>query len=253
MAIQAVNMGASAAQNPTRGDSNQALQLLESSRQGGVLVPRLLAQEIMGRSELERNQLLNEIMPQLSEVDRDSLRQEIKTLIGNVCTVPEKTISTDTQGKNYSISVEGSMENSLLASGCLYLKEDGQIVDSIPVTAGGFGSGAPQNGEYTVEGYRNRRPGHEYNKGMNREGVGFSFNLNPTFDTLRSLLRIHPDGNSRGTLGCIGLESGQTDLLEFESNMKNVLETHDSIPASIQIEGNPNHSRPPAKPHKVQE
>ncbi len=50
---------------------------------------------------------------------------------------------------------------------------------------------------------------------MNKDGVGFSFNLNPQFSTNRSLLRIHPDGNNEGTKGCIGLSGDVAQLSAF--------------------------------------
>lgn len=38
-------------------------------------------------------------------------------------------------------------------------------------------------------------------------GLNFFIPLNPLFDTHRSGFGIHPDGNTPGTLGCIGLKS----------------------------------------------
>lgn len=252
-AIQAGLVGLKVGSEPI---SRKALQLMEGSRQAGVFVPSLLAQNLAKYPTSERAQILAEIFPQLSEMDRNSLNQELDASVDlqSVCMAPDKSISEKVADKNYSVSIEGSMENDLLGSGCLYLKENGRIVDSVRITAGGFGSGAPENGEYTIDHHRNRRKGGgDYNKGMNREGVGFSFDLNPMFDTQRSLLRVHPDGNKRGTQGCIGLEGDKADLLEFESNVKKILKEHDAISTQIQIEGNPNNSHPPEKKSKIQE
>ena len=159
----------------------------------------------------------------------------------------DEGVGVDVNNKIYDILIEGIMENSKMGNGLLYLKENDDIILSITMVAGGFGSGAPQNGEYTVDTYRDRRKDKDYNPGMNIHGVGFSFNLNPQFKTERSLLRIHPDGNSKGTLGCIGVTGTQKELLEFEEIMKNLLKHEKSIHATINIKNNPNNSKPPKK------
>lgn len=238
--------------------SKGSLGFLEDARQGGVINTSILAQSLAKQPAAARQQILSDIAPYLADQDRVSLNKDLEAATahdeGAACRAPVKSMSEDVASKSYIIDVEGSMENDLLGSGCLYIKEDGEIIDSIKMNAGGFGSGAPENGNYTVEGYRNRRLNSgDYNKGMNRDGVGFSFNLNPNFETLRSLQRIHPDGNKPGTLGCVGLVGEKDDLLEFEANVKKILSVHDSIGANIQIDGNPNHSTPPAKPSKVKE
>ena len=159
----------------------------------------------------------------------------------------DKGIGVDLNNKTYNILIEGTMETSKMGNGLLLLRENEDTILSITMVAGGFGSGAPQNGEYTVDTYRNRRKDKDYNPGMNILGVGFSFNLNPQFETERSLLRIHPDGNNKGTLGCIGVTGTQEELLEFEETLKNLLKQKRSIPATINIENNPNNSKPPKK------
>ncbi|MBE9829396.1 murein L,D-transpeptidase, partial [Campylobacter concisus] len=159
----------------------------------------------------------------------------------------DEGVGVDVNNKIYDILIEGIMENGKMGNGLLYLKENDDIILSIAMVAGGFGSGAPQNGEYTVDTYRDRRKDKDYNPGMNIHGVGFSFNLNPQFKTERSLLRIHPDGNSKGTLGCIGVTGTQKELLEFEEIMKNLLKHEKSIHATINMKNNPNNSKPPKK------
>ena len=159
----------------------------------------------------------------------------------------DEGVGVDLNNKIYNILIEGIMETSKMGNGLLLLRENEDTILSITMVAGGFGSGAPQNGEYTVDTYRNRRKDKDYNPGMNILGVGFSFNLNPQFETERSLLRIHPDGNNKGTLGCIGVTGTQEELLEFEETLKNLLKQKRSIPATINIENNPNNSKPPKK------
>jgi len=53
-------------------------------------------------------------------------------------------------------------------------------------------------------------------KGMIREGVGWSLDLNPQFQTDRTYLRIHPDDILRpGTRGCIGVQAPAYGLWEL--------------------------------------
>ena len=156
-------------------------------------------------------------------------------------------VGVDLNNKTYNILIEGTMETSKIGNELLLLMENEDTILSITMVAGGFGSGAPQNREYTVDTYRNRRKDKDYNLGMNILGVGFSFNLNPQFETERSLLRIHPDGNNKGTLGCIGVTGTKEELLKFEETMKNILKQQKSIGATINIKNNPNNSTSPKK------
>lgn len=77
---------------------------------------------------------------------------------------------------------------------------------------------------------------------MNNNGVGFSFNLNPSFSTGRTDLRIHPDGNNEGTLGCIGMSGSAIELNGFVRNLNSVLKYQTSVPATLDIAGNPNNN-----------
>jgi hypothetical protein len=115
-------------------------------------------------------------------------------------------------------------------------------LESFSGVAGGFGNGAPENGNYTVSNFQDRSENGWYNKGMNSDGVGFSFNLNPQFSTNRSLLRIHPDGNNEGTLGCIGLSGNGTELSRFSNVVQGFLQNNPSISTNINITGNPNNN-----------
>ena len=54
---------------------------------------------------------------------------------------------------------------------------------------------------------------------MVRNDVGFSVDLEPQFQTTRTLLRIHPDGGVNGTLGCIGIQENATRLNSFYNIM----------------------------------
>ena len=149
-----------------------------------------------------------------------------------------------------SINVTGSMRegNNKIGDVTVTTQVDfdngsSKQLDSFSAVAGGFGNGAPENGSYTVSNFRDRSAGGgDYNKGMNSDGVGFSFNLNPQFSTNRSDLRIHPDGNNEGTLGCIGLSGNATQLNSFSTAVQGLLQNSKSIPATINIANNPNNN-----------
>jgi len=73
---------------------------------------------------------------------------------------------------------------------------------SVPATSGPWGKGPLPNGVYN--GGNLRAPRNK--KGMTcSDGASWSLNLSPTFQTSRTNLEIHPDGNVPGTLGCIGV------------------------------------------------
>ncbi len=99
--------------------------------------------------------------------------------------------------------------------------------------SGGAGLGYLPIGTYTVtngdfafggiQGRRNEPPS------MLVEGYGYSFNLNDKADpraggTLRTLLRIHPDGGGPGTEGCIGIQGGRVLQEQFFNNLKTLLQ-----------------------------
>ncbi|GGF30308.1 DUF6443 domain-containing protein [Flavobacterium limi] len=148
-----------------------------------------------------------------------------------------------------SISITGSMRegNSKIGDVTVTTQVDfdngsSMALDSFSGVAGGFGNGAPENGSYTVSNFQDRSPDGWYNRGMNSDGVGFSFNLNPQFSTGRNLLRIHPDGNNEGTLGCIGLSGNATQLNSFSTAVQGFLQNSNSIPTTINITNNPNNN-----------
>jgi RHS repeat-associated protein len=170
-----------------------------------------------------------------------SLRnEEVKS--GNDNLIAEQT--------GVSISITGEMRESNALLGDVKINfqadfDDGShfTTKSFDGVAGGFGNGAPENGNYSVNNYQDRSPTGWYNKGMNKDAVGFSYNLNPQFSTGRSLLRIHPDGNDEGTLGCIGLSGNGQGLTDFRTVLNNYLSNgRTSLPVNINIANNPNNN-----------
>ncbi len=152
--------------------------------------------------------------------------------------------------QTYAIQITGKMRsgNDLLGDITVAFVlnfDDGTsiVLDSFEGVAGGYGNGAPENGNYVTSNYADRGPqSNWYNRGMTRDEIGFSFNLDPLFLTNRSLLRIHPDGNNEGTLGCIGLNGDKDELLRFRDKLRGYLKLQKGIPTKIYIIDNPNNA-----------
>lgn len=152
--------------------------------------------------------------------------------------------------QTYAIRITGKMRdgNDLLGDITIAFVlnfDDGTsiVLDSFEGVAGGYGNGAPENGNYITSNYADRGPQSSwYNRGMTRDEIGFSFNLEPLFSTNRSLLRIHPDGNNEGTLGCIGLSGDKDELLRFRNKLREYLKLQKGIPTNIYIIDNPNNA-----------
>ena len=88
------------------------------------------------------------------------------------------------------------------------------VEDSWSAIFGPYGNGSLPDGSYLGDNLRTR-----IEHGFSREGVGFSIDLNPRFQTTRTLLRIHPDGGISGTLGCIGIQESADRLNAFYNVM----------------------------------
>jgi len=145
-----------------------------------------------------------------------------------------------------NISIDGNMRNNKLADVSVSVDltfQNGKTKNwnTYDAVAGGYGNGAPENGNYTIDYYRSRgKTGSE--SGYYKDGVSFTYNLNPMFSTGRTDLRVHPDGNNEGTLGCVGLSGNGKILREFRDRLNAILRHTTSIPTSINIIGNPNNN-----------
>ncbi|MDT0294909.1 toxin TcdB middle/N-terminal domain-containing protein [Mesonia ostreae] len=143
---------------------------------------------------------------------------------------------------------EANSENTKQADGQLNVIQEvsngkDYTRSSFDAVGGPWGNGSPENGDYSVNTLLDRGPKGWYNKGMTKDGIGFSLNVDPQFKTGRSLLRIHPDGGKYfGTQGCIGLTCGKSGLTNFKGLMQNTLSTQDNIPLNINILNNPNNN-----------
>lgn len=84
--------------------------------------------------------------------------------------------------------------------------------------SGGYGGGYLPRGTYIISNPR-RRSENSFSVG----GYGYSFDVSDKYDPrigrTRTLLRIHPDGGSAGTLGCIGIIGNSGVQESFYSNL----------------------------------
>ena len=85
--------------------------------------------------------------------------------------------------------------------------------------SGGHGKGNLPPGQYTVTPHLNSRS----ERGFSVGGVGWSFAVSDKFDPrvndTRGLLRIHPDGGTPGTQGCIGIVGDANTMRRFRDDM----------------------------------
>jgi len=91
--------------------------------------------------------------------------------------------------------------------------------NSYPFRSGGYGRGSLPEGTYTVQRHLDSRS----DRSMSVGGVGYSFAVSDKFDPRvgdnRQLLRIHPDGGSAGTEGCIGIVGDAATQRRFRDDM----------------------------------
>lgn len=93
-------------------------------------------------------------------------------------------------------------------------------------------NGPLPSGVYRVSNHRPNRT----TQGMVHQGVGYSFDLDPTDGTQvfgRSLFRIHPDANPLGTNGCIGVREDAAQLRDCEQRIARLL--RDTGPFKITV------------------
>jgi len=111
-------------------------------------------------------------------------------------------------------------------------------IGSYDAISGPYGRGALENGNYEIGRVGPpRNPSSSYSA----RGVAFTVDIEPLFDTERNLLRIHPDGGTPGTMGCVGLTRCTAgDLSTFYNNMKTFTKAYNGVHLNVNIENNPN-------------
>ena len=142
-------------------------------------------------------------------------------------TKPEDSTSTKGDGKNDTATMQSfkngrNGERGKMASGEIVVNGN-----TYKFNSGGSGNGHLPPGEYTVSGgEQTSQKGMVQGRGT-ADQVGYKFNLSDKYDSRvgaeRSLLRIHPDENNNGTLGCIGISGNSATQRQFYSDMKSEL------------------------------
>lgn len=148
-------------------------------------------------------------------------------------------------GEVTSVKLEfnGGMErNNHMAIGELTLKQIGDNFEFIrakfdALSGTLYSNDCLPNGCYNTNTFIYPRS----NKAMIKDGIGYSINLNPLFETNRDYLRIHPDGNVFGTEGCIGLTGNQSVQKSFVNLLRPLYSAYGNIPLNVNIKGNPNY------------
>ena len=114
----------------------------------------------------------------------------------------------------------------------IWLDDYGKTKKTYYGTSGPFGKGSLPTGQYKGSNFRRRSD----KTGMICPGsqTGWSINLDPlNFSTDRTELRIHPDGNKPGTLGCIGIECSNSDVDDFGFRAEEYFLFHATIDVEV--------------------
>ncbi|KWW24051.1 MAG: RHS repeat-associated core domain-containing protein, partial [bacterium F082] len=108
---------------------------------------------------------------------------------------------------------------------------------SLDAKSGPYSNGSLENGSYTVkQGWQRNENGYRQN------GVGFCFPIIPDFETGRTELLIHPDGNNPGTKGCIGITADTFTLKDFYKTTRASIDNYGNLPLTVDIKNNVNNN-----------
>ena len=128
----------------------------------------------------------------------------------------------DLQGASAETNGVARIERTL-GAGELNQRVDGSVTvngNTYPFRSGGHGRGSLPKGTYDVTAHMWSRS----DPSMSVDGVGYSFALSDKYDSrvggTRRLLRIHPDGRSPGTEGCMGIVGNGDVQRRFREDMR---------------------------------
>jgi len=96
--------------------------------------------------------------------------------------------------------------------------DDMAVEFRVSAVSGPYGDGNLPEGTYNGSNLRIRRDNTAM---MCSANPGWSLDLDPSFPTDRTLLRIHPDGNVPGTEGCIGVSCTGSDQQKVYNSLHN--------------------------------
>lgn len=105
----------------------------------------------------------------------------------------------------FIITRMGKIGETDIAYGDFYIISGDRLLEKFPAQSGGYGKGPCETGEYeidwfiTPEDMATRKNKDAYTL----FNFGWAFNMKPRFNSERTELMLHPDGNVKGSLGCI--------------------------------------------------
>ena len=158
---------------------------------------------------------------------------------GSVVTDNQITGKELNNAKNADFGIEGKMSlNAVFSNGGTY------TASTYDFTSGPYGNGPSPNKNYTAYKYADSNE-----SGMQIYGSpGFKLYLED-FNG-RDGLRIHPDTNSRGTMGCIGINGSANQLKSLGNFFKEYFKAFYTMNVNFQIPNNPNYgNNGKANPH----
>jgi len=125
--------------------------------------------------------------------------------------------------------------SKLLAKGTCYIWQDGKLIHDFPILSGGHGRGYLDLGEYSIRGLSTpekvaKMPNP---KPYQTDGYGFAFPMTPLFETNRTGIWMHPDGNIPGSLGCIVWTQSKTFNEILYELVKTAISIQGTIPVSV--------------------
>ena len=175
------------------------------------------------------------------------LKQPLYRQVGTVTSVELTFTGEATNSKNKDNVDISKAEGTLsMIQHC----DDGNdyVRFSFDATSGDYGNGSLENGQYSVgKGWRRSE------KGYLQHDFGFCFPIIPGFETDRSELLIHPDGNKPGTKGCIGINSDLFGLKDFYKTMNLIIDNYGNIPLTVDILNNVNNNGSKSSTNKLNE
>ncbi len=126
--------------------------------------------------------------------------------------------STPSGGQNRTAVIESTSQTgqrNQLATGIITINGN-----SYQFRSGGHGRGNLPRGDYQITPHLWSRS----DRSMSVGGVGYSFAMSDKYDPrvggTRTLLRIHPDGGTPGTLGCMGIVGDAATQRRFLADMR---------------------------------
>lgn len=176
---------------------------------------QLLLREFQGDENLPNEMRVREAALSLERVGR--VARDVRDTPRSVSNVLGEFVGADT--------VRSSRGFPIIHGTFTLFNPDGSEIDNFDVnTGGGSPSYRTTNGPVPPGVYRvsNHRPDRTTD-GMVLNGVGYSFDVDPTDGTQvfgRSLFRIHPDGGNIGTNGCLCVRENAARLRACEDTIE---------------------------------